>query len=689
VDRFFSRPLYPAIAVSIVTFIVYLQTMAPTVGFIDDGELATVCYTLGIAHPTGYPLFTLIGWLFSHIPFVSSVILRLNVMAAIFTACGTGMLVLVANELFQHWMPSRVNGRKEAKGRKSTDKTGGKAKSAANRQGSASSQILPSVEPASRNDDNIGLFAAIGAGLAAAFSATWWSQSTTIEVYPVHLFMLTHVLFFFLRMLREEETEAIGKWGKLFALMLGLSFANHMTTILLAPACLYMFFARYRFSKLARVRIVKLAPYFLAGLLVYLYLPIRSAMYPPMDWGHPTTTGAFFRHITGGQYKIWMFTGSGAAAKQWAYFWQRVPHEFTIAGALLALAGVWAMFNVASARRTHALVFTLLLFFGCLLYSINYDIHDIDSYFLLAYLAMSLWIGAGILTIIRVGVTSRSRQLSTALGIVLALVVIEVASNYSEVDESGNRMVEDYTLNMLHNLPPNAIVFSTQWDFWVSGAFYYQYVENVRPDVLVIDKAMLRDRPWYFAELEKRAPDVFAKVRGEEIAFLNYLWKFDRGEKFDEAAIAPAYQQFTEALVERNLDRPIYVTQEMLDAPDDLFASKMKPVPGGIAFRLVQRDTTVDAAIPKLQWNDKNYRQRNYYTDDARTLQAMPLASYGAMKLKQGNKEAAKRFLDAALQFTPDLTANLDELSERDRGIAESANERFTQIRALRASLGQ
>src|ERR1019366_581888 len=100
-------------------------------------------------------------------------------------------------------------------------------------------------------------------------------------------------------------------------------------------------------------------------------------------------------HVTGGQYKIWMFTGGGAAAKQWAYFWHRVPQEFTIVGALLALIGIWTMFNSARVRRTHILAFTLLLFFGCLLYSINYDIHDIDSYFILAYLAIALWIGAG------------------------------------------------------------------------------------------------------------------------------------------------------------------------------------------------------------------------------------------------------------------------------------------------------
>jgi len=695
-ERLLSRPVYLAIAVAVIAFVVYLQTLAPSVDFIDAGELATVCATLGIAHPTGYPLFTLVGWVFAHLPIASTIVLRLNIMAAFFTALGAGGVVLLANELFSFWMPertARVKGRgQRVKGKRNT----------------------PSAKNSKRGNENIpapsstlyplpSTLAAAATGLATAFSATWWAQSCSIEVYPLHLFLLPLVLVFFLRMLRVEEVDKVERDGRLFALLLGLSFTNHMTTVLLAPACLYMFFARYRFSKIAWRRILRLAPFFILGLLVYLYLPIRSAMYPPMDWGHPTTIGAFLRHVSAKQFQIWMYTGTGAAAKQWAYFWSRVPKEFTILGAILALLGIWKMYMSATVRRTHILSFTLLLFFGCLLYSINYDIHDIDSYFLLAFLAMALWIGAGIMEASRlVAVTFRSRsrsgdagvlhrdlKVTATIAIAILLVVIEIGSNYSANDESGNYMVEDYTLNVLQNLPPNAIIFSTQWDFFVSGAFYYQLVEHVRPDVLVVDKAMLRDRPWYYAELEKRAPEVFARVKPEEEAFLQYLNAFVAGKPFDQAAIAPAYERFTSALVERNLDRPIYETQEMVEQPDELFAPKMKAVPAGIAYRLVPRDTLFDVAPPKLIWNDKHYRLRDYYTDELRTLEALPLASYGQLQMRLGKKDLAKRFFDAALTFTPDLGANLDNLSERDRGIAESANEQFERIRNARASLGK
>ncbi len=688
-QRLLSRPIYLAAIVAVAAFVVYMQTLAPSTDFIDAGELATVCTTLGIAHPTGYPLFTLVGWVFAHLPIGGTAVYRLNIMAAFFTALGAGGVVLFANELFSYWMPERLKHPARQKNKPHNSK--GKSQKGKNKNqphvAPASSPVpVPTQEEPARTQALL----AAGTGLITAFSATWWAQSCSIEVYPLHLFMLPLVLVFFLKMLRKDETEKVGRDGSIFAVLLGLSFANHMTTILLAPACLYMFFARYKISKLAWQRILRLAPFFIAGLLVYVYMPIRSAQYPPMDWGHTSTWGAFLRHVTAKQFQIWMYTGTGAAAKQWSYFWSRVPKEFTIVGGLLALVGLWKMFNAASVRRTHILAFTLLLFFGCLFYSINYDIHDIDSYFLLAFLAVALWIGAGMLIVSNWLVSSFFKQMKKEYALAAAAIllgVIEIGANYSDNNESGNYMVEDYTMNMLRNLPPNAIIFSTQWDFWVSGAFYYQLVEHVRPDVLVIDKAMLRDRPWYYAELEKRAPEVFRRAKPEEEAFLKLLRAFDSGEPYDESGIAPAYEHFTTALVERNLDRPIFVTQEMVDQKDDLFAPNMKPIPAGIAYRLFPHDTIFTAAAPKIIWRDKGYRLRDYYTDDSRLLQAMPIATYGVQRLRLADTASAKSFLDAALQFTPDLSAKLDGLSDRDREIAEAANDKFTQIQAMRNQL--
>lgn len=75
---------YYCILTGLIAFIIYLNTIAPSVIEIDPGELAAVQITLGIAHPTGYPLFTLLGYLFSLLPLPFAKIFQMNLLAAIY-----------------------------------------------------------------------------------------------------------------------------------------------------------------------------------------------------------------------------------------------------------------------------------------------------------------------------------------------------------------------------------------------------------------------------------------------------------------------------------------------------------------------------------------------------------------------------------------------------------------------------
>src|SRR5260221_4156054 len=52
----------------VVTFGLYLATAARDIAFGDTPELTAVALIAGVAHPPGYPLFTLIGWVFGQLP---------------------------------------------------------------------------------------------------------------------------------------------------------------------------------------------------------------------------------------------------------------------------------------------------------------------------------------------------------------------------------------------------------------------------------------------------------------------------------------------------------------------------------------------------------------------------------------------------------------------------------------------
>ena len=70
---------------------VYLRTLAPTVVGGDSGELIAVAATLGVAHPPGYPLYTLLAHAFTWLPF-GGVALRVNLLSAV---CGALAAALV------------------------------------------------------------------------------------------------------------------------------------------------------------------------------------------------------------------------------------------------------------------------------------------------------------------------------------------------------------------------------------------------------------------------------------------------------------------------------------------------------------------------------------------------------------------------------------------------------------------
>ena len=210
--------------------------------------------------------------------------------------------------------------------------------------------------------------------------------------------------------------------------------------------------------------------------------------------------------------------------KHLSAFLQGIPGEFAVVGLVLAVVGLVAL--VLKSRQLA--IGTVLMFVVCVVYAVNYDINDIESYFLLAYVCVGLWAGAGLLVIGTWWVRSGGWPLSVAAVLMVGVGLVPCVVHYAEVDESSNHLVDDYTYNMFTSLQPGALVLSYQWDYWVSASYYVQAVRNERTDVLVIDKELLR-RSWYLKELEGRAPGFMARCAAEVEAFRREVFKFEHG----------------------------------------------------------------------------------------------------------------------------------------------------------------
>ena len=597
-----ERPATAALFTGLATFAVYATTVAPGIGFIDSGELSTVACTLGIAHPTGYPLFTLLGWAFSRLPLAHTEIARLNLMAALFCSAASGILVLVFRRVIL------LTGRR------------------------GSAHPHPAVS-------------ASGGALMLAFSATYWSQALEVEVYPLHLLLVSLVLLQFLRSGFPLPGENPGErsWY-LFAYAVGLAFTNHMTTVLLAPALLYLYFVRHGGSRGSWNRLMKMSLPFLAGLSLYLYVPLRASRVPPLNWGYAVSLERFLWHVSGKQYQVWMFSSMDVVWRQLSYFVRNLPGEFTYAGLLLALAGSFALW-----RGNRRLAFGVaLLFFVCVAWGANYDIHDIDSYFLLAYICVGMAAGVGISAAAALASGRFPRRGNLFPLVLLGICVIPLVAHFRDADRSNDHLVEDYTMNMFSSFRPDAVVISYQWDYWVSASYYFQIVEGFRPDVTVVDKELLR-RSWYLKELERRRPWLIASSRPEVNAFLAQVDLFEHGLPYDPAQIQARYVGMIESFIRHSMNaHPVYVTGEI--GPE--FTRGLVRLPEGLAFRLTPRGGEIPGPVPTFTY--RPFSRGGRLEDVVRRLYADAFLSRGEYFLANfHDRQEARKCLENATLYDP------------------------------------
>jgi hypothetical protein len=695
-----------AAAAAVTAFCVYLMTLAPTVWFIDSGELAAVASTLGIAHPTGYPLFTIIGHVFTLLPISSSEVYNLNVMSAFF--CSLGVMVFfffIKYLLVQNQAPFFLDKQKKQTPQRSQ------------RNVNTSKDIIK--ETISEIPGVISYGIAGFTALVLAFSKTFWNSANSVEVYPLHIFLIISLMFIFLKAVFGTKRNVNGgnfissnRYYLAFAFLLGLSFTNHLTTILLAPACLTLFFYTNLFNK---QRLYRLLGYmtvcFLFGFSVYLYLPIRANMEPVFIWGNPYNFERFYWHITGKQFSVWIFSAKGSipafltlmgttaglcvwglvkqktlnknihfiffvlicvlgyllisgsdpiVLQQFKKFSASLFTEFGTGLVLLAIPGVFFL----SKFNPRLYYFTLLTFFGCLFYAINYDINDIYSYFLLSYITIAVWIGFGaafIYTQLTEMLKSAAQKITFAAVIVL-LSLVTLNTNYAVNDESKNRYVEEFTMNIFNNAEPNSIIISSQWDFWVSASWYFHFVKNIRPDIVVIDKELLR-RSWYFKFLEKNYPEVYNNARPEIERFLPELYKFEHNIPYNQQNIVKLFEEMMTAFVRNNPNRRVYTTWEIEQNRNEPFARDYARIPDGLLFRLVLNNTIVNNIVPDYKIYEYKFTPvgpKDYYHETLMLSYSMMLTTSANYLNAIGRTEDAKKYLSAALTAMPNYPQALE-----------------------------
>jgi hypothetical protein len=613
-------------------FIVYLFTIAPSVIQIDSGELAAVQILAGIAHPTGYPLFTITGYLWSLIPMPFSGIFQMNLYAALL--CSLGVFFFIKSALFTL---------QNIESFRSVPKTKIKSKS-------KKKQVVVAPESTSLPDTYI-IIAAVSGALILAFSRTYWFQSTSVEVYSLHIALIMIIIYTLLRAYVRGNDSITGSSWFIFSAALALGFTNHMTTLLILPGVAYLYFNKYGFSKKSFQRlIIMILLFFGILILIYSYLPLRASSEPVLNWGNPVDMERILRHISGKQYQVWLFSSMESAKKQLSYFITNLPSEFYFS-LLICTAGI--ILSAGYAKKLF--VFFSICFITAILYSINYDIADIDAYFLLAYISLAFFAVYGLIKIF--SFFYKKKEFKIAVYAAGVLIALQIYLNYNPVNQSGVYVFEDYTRSILANVSEDAIIFSYQWDYFISPAYYFQFVEDERKDVAVIDKELLR-RSWYYKQLETSYPDVLSGIKPDIDLFLNALRPFERSEQYNANLLETLFRRIMTGLVSSNINkRDFYIAPEIVEGEmqrgEFSLPAGYSLIPDLFLYKVVDGKAYVPAADPDfiIRFTERE----DHYSSFIKRITGSMLVARAIYELQYDNRERAIVYIDKIRKDIPDF----------------------------------
>lgn len=390
--RFFRRSDWAAFwTVLVISLGVYVYTLAPTVTLEDCGELVVASDYMGVPHPPGYPIWTLLTWFFQWVfhwvkyygyPNPSW---SVGLFSAVSGALACAVLALLVSRSGGDMLRSLVR----------------------------TTEIL-----GYRTEVVLCWAAGVSSGLLLAFSPVMWSQSVIVEVYSLNALFQTVILLLMYRwMCRPKENRIL----YITAFIFGLGLTNHQTLLFMilglmtaiafrdralfrdALACVFWAISVLLFWKGITTRpatpddtsgryiTLTLAVLFLfapvvlliihrrlltewrrvlligalvaLGLAFYAYMPFASEQNPPMNWGYPRTLEGFKHAITRGQYE--RITPAHIFSKRflmqvWSYL-NDLREQFSTP--ILLLAPIPFLFFFKLDRRSRGWLITALISF--------------------------------------------------------------------------------------------------------------------------------------------------------------------------------------------------------------------------------------------------------------------------------------------------------------------------------------
>ena len=415
----------------IVSLFIYTTTLLPDVLPADSGEFQLVAATAGVAHPPGRPLYTMLGWLFAHLPLGPNPAWRVNFFSAVTAAATVALVFQTARRL--------------------TGSTWG------------------------------GLTAALALGSATTF----WATATTASIRPLTAFFTAlcfHALIEYRLQIANCNLQSAIHNLQFFALALSLGLTHDASLVF--PASTFLVYLVLVDPALLRQprRWLKPIGVFVFGLLVLVYLPLRGAASAPLAPPDLATLPGFLEHVLalgfrGDMFALNPFDRLVLLPTLLRFQFNPVLLLAALLGALLLL---WRDRKLAFLLAGSFLVHTAA--------TITYRAPQTVEYEMPAYVSLALLIAIPFGNIPKPKPQSPNRLslfiVHCSLFIVLVAGIVNLTAHfpsYRTLSQSYDARV--YAETLLRDAPADAVILSN-WH-WATPMWYLQRIEGLRPDVTV------------------------------------------------------------------------------------------------------------------------------------------------------------------------------------------------------------
>jgi hypothetical protein len=368
--------------------------------------------------------------------------------------------------------------------------------------------------------------------LVFATSPLLWSQATVTEVYTLNALFVGLLLLIASDLALGGSTSSpptahdapsTGPKLALFGFLLGIGLGNHLTLLALAVPLVYWMWSTLGWRRLAHPW--TLGP-FVAGIAVYVYLPLSAAQNPPVSWGDVDTFGGFVWMLTGRPYQEYVF---GVPAESLFFrfkLWASLAYsQFNPLGLFLGLMAVGPLRSTVP-----RFLFPILGAIAVLsVYALTYNTVDSEVLMIPAFLVFSVWVAVGFFWIattwvqvgeeaVDVSSNGHERQQASLQAVVLVVLAflllpaVSVALNYGSQNLRDDSSAAAYAGNVMDTVPDGSIVLSNS-EKSVFSLWYMRYVERPERDVAVIAVPLLQF-DWYLRDVNRMFPDRVPEMSG-------------------------------------------------------------------------------------------------------------------------------------------------------------------------------